>query len=454
MTIRNRIALHFTLVVAAILVIYSTLIYYQSATYRREDYYERLKRKARTTARFLVNVKEIDQHLLKIIDMNTLTALVDEKVLVFDNQNRLIYSSVDDHVINYPAHLLALVRQEKEVETTNGKNEMVGILHTEGNLSFVILASANDKYGKTKLRNLRDTILWGLLLGIGTSVVLGIFFACQSLRPVGELNRQISNINILNFTQKLDEGNRRDEIALLAMNFNRVLQRLHLAFQQQQNFVSHASHELRTPLSALKSEIQIGLLHLNNPELYQETLTNLLADTNRLIELTNNLLFLARTFEKGHRLPFTQLRIDEILLGVQEQYLLDDPKAHIEIQYTTLPETETLVYGNEELLKRVFLNLYQNACKYSTNHKANVWIDPQPDNIVIHVVDYGIGIPAAALPHIFEPFYRADNALEYDGFGVGLSICAGIIELHKGNIQVESKPNQGSTFIVHLPRIS
>lgn len=454
MTIRNRIALHFTIVVASILVIYSSLIYYQSATYRREDYYERLKRKARTTARFLVNVKEIDNHLLKIIDMNTLTALVDEKVLVFDSQNRLIYSSVDDHIIKYPPQLLSRVRKEKVVQTVNGENEMVGILHTEGDSTFVVLASANDRYGKTKLQNLKNTIYWGLLLGVGSSVLLGIFFAGQALRPVGQLNRQISTINILNLTQKLEEGNRRDEIALLAINFNRVLQRLHLAFQQQQNFVSHASHELRTPLSALKSEIQLGLLHIHDPTLYQETLNNLLTDTNRLIELTNNLLFLARTFDTANSVPFSPIRIDEVLFAVQEQISINTPGFVVAIEYTTFPLTEndTLVLGNEELLKRVFSNLCQNACKYSTEHRACVWIEIDTTHILTKIIDKGIGIPPQDLEQIFEPFYRGSNALQYDGFGVGLSICKGIIELHQGTICVESILTQGSTFTVKLPR--
>lgn len=93
MTIRNRIALQFSIIVASILVVFSLVIYFVSSTYRREEFYERLKSKARTTVRFLVEVKEVDRELLKIIDRNTLTALLDEKVLVFNSHNKLIYSN-------------------------------------------------------------------------------------------------------------------------------------------------------------------------------------------------------------------------------------------------------------------------------------------------------------------------------------------------------------------------
>ena len=213
MTIRNRIALQFSLIVASILIVFSVLIYLVSATYRREEFYERLKSKARTTVRFLIEVKEVDQELLKIIDRNTLTALFDEKVLIFDAKNRLIYSSVDDQVIHYRTALLNDVRQKEEVETFNGPNELVGLLYRQNGRDLVVLASAYDKFGKSKLDNLQLTLGWGLLAGISITIGLGIFFAGQSLQPISQINQQVSTITARNLQQRLDEGNRQDESA-------------------------------------------------------------------------------------------------------------------------------------------------------------------------------------------------------------------------------------------------
>jgi two-component system sensor histidine kinase ArlS len=167
MTIRSRISGQFTLIVASILISFSLLIYLVSATYRREEFYERLKSKARTTVRFLVEVKEVDHDLLRIIDRNTLTALIDEKVLVLNNKNQLVYSSVDDHPVRYKPALLDEVRRNKEVETTNGNNELVGILYEANGQRLVVLASAYDRFGQSKLANLRLTLFWGLLGGFG-----------------------------------------------------------------------------------------------------------------------------------------------------------------------------------------------------------------------------------------------------------------------------------------------
>ncbi|UHG89766.1 sensor histidine kinase [Spirosoma oryzicola] len=455
MTIRNRIALQFSLIVASILVAFSVIIYVVSANYRREEFYERLKNKGRTTVRFLVEVKEVDQELLKIIDRNTLTALIDEKVLIFDEHNALIYSSVDDKIIHYDVHLLSEVRQQKEVETYSGDNELVGLLYQQNGRDLVVLSSAYDQFGRSKMANLQLTLGWGLLGGLSITIGLGIFFAGQSLRPISRINEQVSAITARNLRQRLDEGNRRDEIGQLAINFNDVLQRLEKAFEQQRSFVSHASHELRTPLAALKSEIQLGLRRpLTVPE-HEEVLVNLLSDADRLIGLTNSLLFLARTLESIQSVPFQTVRIDDIVFLAKDELLSAKPAYHIEIDYENIPheETETVVNGNESLLKQVMLNLFDNACKYSADHTALVRISTDERYCRVAVRDRGIGISEADRQHIFESFYRASNAIAYDGFGIGLSICDRIIELHQGNLSVDSQLNRGSTFTVSLPHV-
>ncbi|WP_338869947.1 HAMP domain-containing sensor histidine kinase [Spirosoma sp. SC4-14] len=455
MTIRNRIALQFSLIVASILVVFSVVIYSVSATYRREEFYERLKSKARTTVRFLVEVNEVDRELLKIIDRNTLTALFNEKVLVFDIHNQLIYSSVDDQVIHYDARLLDEVRKQEEVETYSGNNELVGLLYQHNGRDLVVLASAYDQFGRSKLANLQLTLGWGLLGGLSVTIGLGIFFAGQSLRPISRINEQVSAITARNLRQRLDEGNRQDEIARLAINFNDVLQRLEKAFEQQRSFVSHASHELRTPLAALKSEIQLGLRRPLSVSEHEDVLVNLLSDTDRLIGLTNSLLFLARTLESIQTVPFQPVRIDDIVFLTKDELVSAKPSYRIEIDYKNIPnsETETLVNGHEDLLKQVLLNLFDNACKYSANHVAQVRISTDAHNCHITVYDQGIGISETDQQHIFESFYRATNARVYEGFGIGLSICSRIVELHHGSISVESQLGIGSTFTVSLPHV-
>jgi signal transduction histidine kinase len=453
MTIRNRISLQFTLIVASILILFSVLVYVTSAQYRQEEYYERLTRKARTTVRFLVEVKEIDRNLLKIIDRNTLSALINEKVLVFNDHNQLIYASVDDKIINYRQSLLDQVRRQHTVETTDGDNELVGMLYNEQGKSLVVLASAYDEFGRGKLSNLRQTLAWGLFGGIGLTVVLGFFFAGKSLQPIASINQQIQTITARNMKQRLDEGQQQDEVDQLAINFNNVLGRLEQAFEQQRMFVSHASHELRTPLTALKSEIQLGLRRRLTGEEYEGVLKTLMADTERLISLSNSLLWLARTLESLQQVKLEILRIDEVVFDAQAELQSANPAYQVQIGYVNLPEndTDTLVRGNNDLLRRVVLNLLDNACKYSNNKQAWVLIATDSQYCTLSVRDEGIGMTPTEITRIFEPFYRTGSAQGYDGFGVGLSICQRIIDLHKGTISVASEPGKGSTFTVRLP---
>ena len=454
MTIRNRISGQFTLIVASILIGFSLLIYLVSATYRREEFYERLKSKARTTVRFLVEVKEVDRDLLRIIDRNTLTALIDEKVLILDDHNQLVYSSVDDHPVRYQPNLLDDVRKSREVETTNGENELVGMLYEANGQRLVVLASAYDQFGQSKLANLRLTLVWGLLGGIVLTVGLGFFFAGQSLQPIGHINRQVQTITARNLRQRLDEGRRQDEIDQLAVNFNAVLQRLEQAFEQQRSFVSHASHELRTPLAALKSEIQLGLRRPLSIDRHTEVLENLLTDTDRLIALSNSLLLLARTLENLEAVTMGPIRLDDVIFAARDELLTAHPNYIVQFQYDQIPETDTdtVVLGNESLLTRVVLNLLDNACKYATDHRARVSIGTGQQRVWLSVTDTGIGLTADEQTHIFEPFYRTPGAVGFEGFGVGLAICYRIMELHNGHISVESEPGRGSTFTITLPR--
>jgi signal transduction histidine kinase len=262
-------------------------------------------------------------------------------------------------------------------------------------------------------------------------------------------------ITAQNLSLKLDEGNRKDEIAQLAINFNTVLYRLNKAFEQQKSFVSHASHELRTPLAALKSEIQLGQrFNKNNPEI-EEVFSNLFSDTERLISITNNLLFLARSYENMGSMKMAPIHIEDLAFLAKEELLSSHPDYNVVIDYETIPEneTQTVIKGNEELLKRVFSNLLDNACKYSSDHQAQILISSDDKSCTVKVKDQGIGISEEDLPHIFNPFFRSSNASELPGFGIGLSICQRIVELHHGTISVTSEIGRGSEFKVQLNHV-
>jgi signal transduction histidine kinase len=454
MQIRTRLSLQFALLVGSILIAFTVLIYALSANYRKQEFTERLREKAINTAKLLIDVEEINNDLMRIIDSTNYSTLEDVEVIVFDYFKRSkIYVSGKAEGLEVTEELLAKARTSEEFRFSQGEREAIGLLYTNGLRRFVVFASATDRYGITKLNNLLLVLLIGLLASIGLTIITGLFFSRQALRPISDVISQVSSITASNLEQRVDEGNGSDEIARLAITFNEMLVRIEKAFQIQKSFVSNASHELRTPLASITSQIEVALMKSRNPDEYREVLLSLLDDARSLSSLSNNLLEIARAEQDVHALKRMPVRLDELLLETQGEVELLHPEYHIEILINdnTDEETEPTVNGNENLLKLIFTNLIDNACKFSSGKPVRAMLEYNPDCAVITVQDQGIGISSDEQQRIFEPFYRARNAINHPGHGIGLSLIQKIATLHGGSITIDSTENKGTTVKVCLP---
>ncbi len=456
MKIRYKIVIQFSLIVAFNLLIFSEFIYYRAEVKRQNNFYERLSRRASTTAKLLVDVKGFSPELLRIMDENSLNRLNGEEIFVFNTKNKLLYSNTKRTPKAINLALLDKIKMQNFIQFTVNNREYIGLLFDGKFDNFVVIESAIDNAGEYDLKTLRQTLLIGFLINILIVIISGIFFAGQALQPIKTINYQIDQITAQNLRKRVDEGKNHDEITELAHNFNQMLKRLELGFEQQQSFVSHASHELRTPLSAIKSEIQLGLYEKLSVEEYEQVLKNILEDTDRLIALSNGLLQMARPIDTVNHSKTENIRIEELILSAQNELKNSRANASIKINFAKMPSDEslTIVKGNSTLLKNAFLNLLDNAVKYSSNKPVEVLIDFDNKDCIIQIIDKGIGIASDELPNIFLPFYRSENTLDIQGFGIGLSICHKIIDLHKGRITVTSQLGSGSVFTIYLPHVS
>ncbi len=454
MNIRTKLTLRFSIIVATILIVFSASIYYLSAEYRREEFYSRLESRAITTARLFVSVQEVDNKLLRIIDRNSIHAMFQEKVLVFNELNRIVYSSPDDFTIGYSDSLINEIRRREKVEYSKNGSEFVGITYSAGSSQFVVIASAYDRYGNSKLSNLARVLWTGLFVGLLSTVLFGVVFSRLVLAPLARMNAEVSGISAGNLSRRIDEGNKQDEIAQLAINFNKMLERIESAFNIQRQFVSSASHELRTPLNAISSQLQLLLAQRRSPEEYEKALNSLLEDARALVSLTNGLLNLAQFNIDRQRDQFRPVRADEVLFAAQQELGKSRPGYHFQIEYGSMPDEESQlqIKGDEMLLKTAFLNLMDNACKFSDDKSVKITFIAKLRSIEISFEDKGIGIPGEDLKKIFMPFYRAGNARAHtQGHGIGLSLSHRIVELHGGTIEIHSVVGQGSDFRVIFP---
>jgi two-component system, OmpR family, sensor histidine kinase ArlS len=170
-------------------------------------------------------------------------------------------------------------------------------------------------------------------------------------------------------------------------------------------------------------------------------------------KLTRTLLEFAKASGNAGGLDIMLIRVDEVVLRLPSEVAKINAEYSVLLQFDNLPENEEnlLVFGNEELLFTAVKNIVINACKYSDNRQAIIRLEVDQKRIAISITDQGKGIPEKELRTIFQPFYRIEKSASGEGFGLGLSLAERIIKLHKGSIEVTSKQNVGTHFIINLP---
>lgn len=453
MQIRQKLTSQFIIVVALILFLSSLSIYFFSADYRREDFYTRLQNRASTTARLLIAVEEVDASLLKKIEENNPASLSNERIIIYDSGDAVLYSSDDRGILNVSASLLAQIRNEGEVRFRQGDYEVLGVTFADKDERFVVVAGAMDIYGLKKLTNLRTV----LMVVFGVSLVLvfiaGWLYAGRALRPISRVIEQVDNIGISSLDRRVDEGRGQDEIAKLANTFNQMLDRLETAFKMQKNFIANASHELRTPLTAITGQLEVTLMNeRTNPE-YRQAIGSALEDMRSLNHISNRLLLLAQTSTGGSEADFKPLRIDDVVWQVRSELMRrnKDYRVTVNLDPELKDEEQLTVMGNEQLMKTAVANVADNACKYASDNHVQIEMHARKRNIELRFIDHGIGIDKDDLEHIFEPFHRGRNALTVKGHGIGLSLADRIVRLHRGTIGVVSELGKGTTFDISLP---
>jgi signal transduction histidine kinase len=452
MNIRKRLTLVFIGLVILILTVSSVFVYVFFADHREEDFYNRLSNKAINSAKLLIQVEEVDATLLGKIEQENPTSLTKERVVIYNYQNKVLYSSDVDNAIPADDELLDEIRLEGEVRFSVGEYEVLGILYTDRYDRFVVLAAAQDRFGKRKMRALANIMAITFVISIVFVSFAGWVYSGRALKPISKVIDQVENISETSLNLRLDEGNRSDEIARLAMTFNQMLARLEKAFTAQKIFIANASHELRTPLTAITGKIEVNLLQARSPEQYEQVLQSLLKEVKNMSMLSNRLLMLAQTTGEGGARLLTPVRIDEILWQSKEDLLRGAPDYSINIDMDLELDDDLLtIPGDEQLLKAALANLMDNGCKYSLDRTVDVGVKSNGREIRIIFSDRGIGIPADQQPYIFEPFYRGQNAIGISGHGIGLSLVSKIVALHQGRISFQSDTESGTQFELFFP---
>jgi len=295
---------------------------------------------------------------------------------------------------------------------------------------------------------------WAILLAtFAIFPLVGYQVARRGIRPVEEMATTARHISSTNLRERILPEGYPSELASLASTFNEMLDRLEESFERISRFSADIAHDLRTPVNNLRGEAEVALARARSAGEYRDVIESFLEEAVRLSDLIGDLLFLARSES-----PLTHLRrepvdVGELLGGVREYYEASAADGGVSLT-TTVADKPVIAEVDRTLLQRAVGNLVSNALA-NTPPGGEVQLGTSADSSTIHieVSDTGVGIPAEALPKVFDRFFRVDSSRSQGsgGTGLGLSIVQSIVQLHGGNVEIASQPGQGTRVILHMP---
>jgi signal transduction histidine kinase len=279
----------------------------------------------------------------------------------------------------------------------------------------------------------------------------GYVLSGMMLRPVRDITEAASEISASNLSKRINYQGPKDELWALSETFDSMIDRLEHSFERQRQFVQDASHELRTPLAAIRTNIEVTEMDPEvSPEEYQDLLSTIKSQTDRLTRLSEDLLLLTR--EDHDRLEREHVELGALVQEVAREL---GPVAQArEVHVSTASRGSLEVLTNPDLLFRCVLNLVDNGIKYSgPGSTVSIVVKPAGSEAVIEVADNGPGIPEENLSRVFDRFYRVDRgrSRREGGTGLGLAIVRELMESLGGSVSVTSEVGRGSTFAIRLP---
>ncbi len=322
---------------------------------------------------------------------------------------------------------------------------------TENNeLMYIIQVASPLNLLVSMLKNLRFVLFFLLPIGIVVSGVVGSFLAKITLAPFNRTIETIHKITAENISLRIAVPDTKDEIRTLAATFNEMLDRLEQSLHSQRQLIEDMAHELRTPLSILKGELTVTLKRSRSVQEYESVLPAILEEVNKIIKLVEELLLLAWWESDVIALDLRPLDVVPILQESLEDFQAIAEKKKIALKLSS--SDRVVIFGDRDKLKRVFLNLLDNAVKY-TPASGKIEVDVARENNWGKIIfrDTGVGMTEQDIPHLFKRFYRINKHSPSAGFGLGLSIVKSIVDAHRGKIEVKSQLNKGSVFTIYLP---
>tara|TARA_B100000809_G_scaffold148343_1_gene145802 strand:+ start:1938 stop:3290 length:1353 start_codon:yes stop_codon:yes gene_type:complete len=448
MKISTRLAIKFSIISSVIFITFGLTIYVFESNYRKQSFQERLKERVVITEKIFLEKESfspIDFEKITNQFLHTLPEETEEVIQIKKNFEPIFK-------YKYPKKIKSDLSKNNTLEFEYSEIQGESRIFNIKGKDYLIIVTAEDHVGLKNLSFLKNIIIILVLLGIPLISIGSFIIARRALLPISKKIDKANTITATNLYQRLNVQNPNDELGNMAIAFNKLLDRLEESFEAQKAFIRNASHEIRNPLTAIMGEAEVINSRVRTTEEYQKSLTTILTEAETLNLTVNNLLQLSKVNANEESINYHTLQFNDFLIEIKESFDFLNPKNQVSLSIEHYSK-EFSISGNKNLLKTAILNLFDNACKFSSNNKVEVILKKDKNWLILCVKDLGIGIEKNDVEKIITPFYRGNNVINIKGSGIGLSLTSKIINLHEGVLEINSKIGVGTEVQVILPLI-
>jgi len=450
LSLRSRLTLWYTVALLVVLCLFGANVLWQ----QRRIGFRRVDRELEALTATLANMvqeelNEQDDPVTAATEATTAVTAPGRALAIADEDGKVLGARWNH--LDLPGPIAA--DGEPSVRTIQS-NGVAWRVHTRprafGNLTLVLVVATPVSDVLREQREVQEAMMIGIPIVLLLAAAGGLWLASVGLRPITDMAGRAARIAPTGLDD-LGQTDRTDELGQLATAFNGLVARLRATLQTQRQFMADASHELRTPVSVVRatSDVTLSRDHRDEPE-YREALAIVGGQARRLGRLVEDMLVLARADAGGYPLRPVDLYLDEVVAECRRAVDVLATERGVAIRAAGSPDIP--FRGDEDLLRRLVLNVLQNAVQHTpTGGSVAVDIHQEPAAVRIRVTDEGPGIPAGDQQRIFDRFVQLDAARRGQGAGLGLPIARWIAEAHEGTLVLEHSGPEGSTFCVWLP---
>lgn len=455
MKIRNKILVYFSSTVIVLSAFSLVIVFILFSAHREEEFQQQQFSKIKHTVGLIEEFGKVSERVSLMLDKQYIHDFYDEKMLVYDNNKKLVFSSIDSLEIEKSKSILnSLSVSNTWIETKEDGYDLIGVYVENNAKGYYGISKAYDYFGYSK-KDFLQKVLIGIFLAIVLIVLLISFYLSNIIaEPISQLTKKIEDYDLSRRGNKqLKIKTTTSELQDLAEKFNQLAKRTDDAFLFQKHSIQHISHELKTPIAVLVSELE----KLEQQDDIQQIKSELHTQTQKAKSLGNiiNVLLQISKIEAGQKITKENIRVDEIVFNCIAEVNILYPEFNFQIHFTPDNFNEHIlnIEANESLIKQAFLNLLMNAVLYSDNQQAKVTFDGLSDVLTIIISNSGKTLADNEQKFLFTHFFRGNNVKKQQGYGLGLVLAQRIFAIHDTVMKYHSKENVKNIFSIEFPRL-